>query len=67
MEKFKTKFPVLLGFSYKRFLADLFPELVDRRHGNLAVISKIYKYTDILRVHDVKEAKECVNLLQELK
>ena len=22
---------------------------------------------DILRVHDVKEAKECVNLLQELK
>jgi len=27
----------------------------------------LIKSANILRVHDVKEAKECVNLLQELK
>ena len=27
----------------------------------------LIKNANILRVHDVKEAKECVNLLQELK
>lgn len=59
--------PVLLGFSYKRFLGEFFPDVADRKYGNLGVISQVYKFTDILRVHDVKLTVDFLKVLKNLE
>ena len=63
----EQKYPVLLGFSYKRFLGDIFPNIDDRKYGNLAVISQVYRFTDILRVHDVKLTVDFLQVLKNLE
>ncbi|MFH1691727.1 MAG: dihydropteroate synthase [Candidatus Omnitrophota bacterium] len=52
--------PVLIGVSKKRFIGQILKKGVDERQwGTMAAISQaIAGYVDIVRVHDVKEAKQ---------
>ncbi len=71
IDKFKNLgFPILIGLSRKSFIGRILdlqnPD--DRLNGTSIMHSiSLYKGANILRVHDVKFAKEAVKLITELK
>jgi len=70
LELFKNlEVPILIGLSRKSMIyktLDISPD--EALNGTTALHSiALNKGASILRVHDVKEAKECINLLQNLK
>ena len=61
--------PIMVGISRKSMIyKKLNIKISDSLNGTTILNTyALIKNANILRVHDVKEAKECVNLLQELK
>ena len=61
--------PIMVGISRKSMIyKKLNINISDSLNGTTILNTyALIKNANILRVHDVKEAKECVNLLQELK
>jgi dihydropteroate synthase len=62
--------PILIGPSRKSFIGHFGggekPE--DRLEGTIAVLSiAVYKGVDFVRVHDVREAKKAISVVQSLK
>jgi dihydropteroate synthase len=66
---FNEKYPVLIGASRKSFLDKLLGIPVEERlPGSLAVAGFcVLKNVSILRVHDVKETKEVIEVIRALK
>lgn len=61
--------PVLVGVSRKSMIYKLFDTLSDKALNGTTVLHTValQKGAHILRVHDVKEAIECVQLMEKLK
>ena len=61
--------PILVGVSRKSFIYKTLISSPEKALNGTTVLNSIalFKGANILRVHDVKEAVECVNLLQNLK
>ncbi len=61
--------PVMIGASRKSFIGKLLNEQVeDRLAGSLAVLNwSLFNGVDIIRVHDVKESRESIKILNEIK
>jgi dihydropteroate synthase len=70
LELFKhLELPILIGVSRKSFIYKTLKSSPEEALNGTTVLNSIalFKGANILRVHDVKEAVECVNLLQNLK
>ena len=70
LEKFKClKYPVLIGVSRKSMIYKLLDSDANQSLNGTSVINTIAltKGTDILRVHDVKEAVECIKIVNFAK
>ena len=70
LEIFKhLEHPILVGVSRKSFIYKTLISSPEKALNGTTVLNSIalFKGANILRVHDVKEAVECVNLLQNLK
>jgi dihydropteroate synthase len=65
----QTGLPVLVGLSRKSFIYKTLGKSPEEALNGTTILNSIslFKGADILRVHDVKEAVECVTLLQSLK
>lgn len=70
LSEFKIlKYPILIGASRKTFIGNICGgekplPVEDRREGSLAAAAvAILNGADIIRVHDVKETKRCVDLI----
>src|SRR5699024_7383677 len=63
------KLPVLVGISRKSLIYKTLKTTPDQALNGTSVLNALalYKGASILRVHDVKEAMECVVLINELK
>jgi len=61
--------PLLVGLSRKSFIYKTLKSSPEEALNGTTILNSIalFKGANILRVHDVKEAVECVNLLQNLK
>jgi dihydropteroate synthase len=66
-------YPVLIGASRKTFISNLFGKdkpnpVEDRLEGSLAAATlAVLNGADIIRAHDVKETRECVDLLDHIR
>ena len=70
LEKFKClKYPILVGVSRKSMIYKLLNTDANQALNGTSVINTIAltKGTDILRVHDVKEAVECIKIVNFAK
>ena len=70
LEKFKClKYPILVGISRKSMIYRLLDTDANQSLNGTSVINTIAltKGTDILRVHDVKEAVECIKIVNFAK
>ena len=70
VEKFKSfKLPILTGISRKSMINKVLEINPDEALNGTSVLNTValMKGSNILRVHDVKEAKECINLVAQLK
>ena len=70
LEKFKClKYPILVGVSRKSMIYRLLDTDANQALNGTSVINTIAltKGTDILRVHDVKEAVECIKIVNFAK
>ena len=66
LEKFKClKYPILVGVSRKSMIYKLLDTEANQALNGTSVINTIAltKGTDILRVHDIKEAVECIKIV----
>ena len=65
-----SKFPILIGPSRKRFIGSIVNEKLpcNRIWGNAAVVSKcVQENVDIVRVHDIKEMKQVIQMSEVIK
>ena len=62
-------YPIMIGISRKSMIYKKLNIKINESLNGTTILNTyaLIKNANILRVHDVKEAKECVNLLQELK
>ena len=62
-------YPIMIGISRKSIIHKKLNIKIGESLNGTTILNTyaLIKNANILRVHDVKEAKECVNLLQELK
>ena len=62
-------YPIMIGVSRKSIIHKKLNIKISESLNGTSILNTyaLIKKANILRVHDVKEAKECVNLLQELK
>ena len=70
LDLFQTlELPILTGVSRKSMIYKLLSISPDEALNGTTVLNTLalYKGANILRVHDVKEAKECIDLLQALQ
>jgi dihydropteroate synthase len=70
LESFSTfSFPVLVGFSRKSMITKLLNnKSTDALNGtSILNTAALLKGASILRVHDVKEAVECIKLVERIK
>ena len=66
----KMKYPILIGPSRKRFIGDILDESdpKNRNWGTAAVTAWLaMKGVPFIRVHDVKEMKQVVRVIEELR
>ena len=66
LEKFKClKYPILVGVSRKSMIYKLLDTEANQALNGTSVINTIALTigTDILRVHDIKEAVECIKIV----
>ena len=63
------KLPVMVGISRKSMIYERLGVNPEQSLNGTSILNTVSltKKVKILRVHDVKEAKECIDLLQELK
>ncbi|MHA1270251.1 MAG: dihydropteroate synthase [Candidatus Helarchaeota archaeon] len=62
--------PILVGISRKSFIGDIlnYPDPVDRLNGSLACTSiAVYNGAHLIRAHDIKETRDVVDIVFELK
>ena len=70
LEEFKLfELPILAGFSRKSMIYNLLDTTPEKALNGTTALNTIAltKGTHILRVHDVKEAMECVRIVQKMK
>ncbi len=65
----KFKLPIMIGVSRKSMIYNKLNVDIQNSLNGTTILNTfaLINKTQILRVHDVKEAKECIKLLQELK